>query len=100
VIEADHGRGPRQGTCMMGKRVISRLNASKDYPSSVSDFVLHAAKQSGGAILEGIVRCWHFPGFAQAGRAQAAGSRQKPQPICSRGHCLGVGAIKVFRVGL
>jgi hypothetical protein len=29
--------------------------------SSVSDFVLHAAKQNGCAILEEIIRCWPFP---------------------------------------
>jgi len=35
-------------------------------PSSVSDFVLHAAKQNGSAILEGIIRCWYFPVFSSA----------------------------------
>ena len=30
---------------------------------SVSDFVLHAAKQNGSAILAGISRCWCFPVF-------------------------------------
>jgi hypothetical protein len=32
----------------------------------VSDFVLHAAKQNGSAILEGIIRCWYFPVFPSA----------------------------------
>ena len=31
--------------------------------SSVSDFVLHAAKQNGCAILQGIIRCRYFPDF-------------------------------------
>jgi hypothetical protein len=35
-------------------------------PSSVSDFVLHAAKQNGSAILEGIIQCWYFPVFPSA----------------------------------
>jgi hypothetical protein len=30
---------------------------------SVSDFVLHAAKQNGSANLAGISRCWCFPVF-------------------------------------
>jgi hypothetical protein len=37
----------------------------------VVDFVHHAAKQNGSAILEGIIPCWYFPVFPSAMKNRA-----------------------------
>jgi hypothetical protein len=42
---------------LIGNQVFTRT------PGNLSDFVLHAAKQNGCALLKGIIRCWHFPDF-------------------------------------
>ena len=50
------------------KRSRHRYPASAIRASSVSDFVL-PAQQNGGAILEGIIRCWDFTGFSVCHRS-------------------------------
>ena len=66
---------------------------------SVSDFVLHAAKQNGSAILKGIIRCWYFPVFPSVADQAFRLAACREQPVAQHPGIFSYDATPVAKSG-